>query len=359
MTANPYKLLAERLDALPNGFPLTDDGAELRLLAKLFTPEEAALAARLRLTLETPTQIAARLGGDPDALSKQLKAMARRGLIGAERAEGGLGFRLMPFIVGIYEMQFSTLDAELARLFEDYYRQAFGKALTAQPPVHRVIPVNETVQMGIEVQPFESAAEIVANAKAWGVLDCICRKQKALIGEPCPHPIDVCMAMSQTPDWFASIPTMRALTRDEAMATLRRAAEAGLVHTVSNKQQGLWYICNCCTCSCGILRGMADLGMANVVARPAFVNRVNEERCIGCELCVERCQFDALMMDEKVARVNETRCVGCGVCVLACDQDAMHLVRRPADQVLPPPLTEADWRAERAAARGVKLDAVM
>ena len=49
MTNNdPYKLLAERLDALPNGFPPTDDGTELRLLALIFTPEEAALAAQLR-----------------------------------------------------------------------------------------------------------------------------------------------------------------------------------------------------------------------------------------------------------------------------------------------------------------------
>jgi len=154
MSENPYKLLAERLDALPNGFPPTDDGAELRLLAKLFAPEEAALAAQLRLKPETPAQIAARIGGDPGALRKTLKEMALRGLIGAERAEGGLGYRLMPFVVGIYEMQFSTLDAELARLFEDYYRQAFGKALSMRPPVHRVISVGESVRMDMEVQPF-------------------------------------------------------------------------------------------------------------------------------------------------------------------------------------------------------------
>jgi len=44
MSKNPYKRLAERLNALPNGFPPTEDGAELRLLEKLYTPEEAALA---------------------------------------------------------------------------------------------------------------------------------------------------------------------------------------------------------------------------------------------------------------------------------------------------------------------------
>jgi ferredoxin len=191
------------------------------------------------------------------------------------------------------------------------------------------------------------------------VLDCICRKQKALVGEPCEHPLDVCMAMSQVPDAFAASPMIRALTRDEALATLRRAAEAGLVHSVSNNQEGLWYICNCCTCSCAILRGMVDLGMANVVARSAFVNQVDDAACIGCEWCLPKCQFNALAMDDQIARVNEARCVGCGVCVLACEQGALHLARRAADQVLPPPRTENDWRAERAAARGIKLDAVM
>ena len=33
-----YRTLAQRLDSLPNGFPPTEDGVELRLLAHLFTP---------------------------------------------------------------------------------------------------------------------------------------------------------------------------------------------------------------------------------------------------------------------------------------------------------------------------------
>jgi ferredoxin len=355
---DPYEPLAERLDALPQGFPSTEDGAELRLLVKLFVPEEAALAAQLRLTLETPSQLAVRIGGDPKALRKRLKAMPRRGLVAAGRAEGGMGYGLLPFVVGIYEMQFDVIDAELARLFEDYYRQALGQALTMEPPLHRVVPVGESVRVDMEVRPFESAAGIVADAQAWGVLDCICRRQKALIGEPCEHPLDVCMAMSQVPGAFDRSPDVRALTQEEAMATLRRAADAGLVHSVSNTQQGVWYICNCCTCFCGVLRGMADLGMANVIARSAFVNRVDEALCVGCGLCVDRCQFDALWLDS-LLQVDEMRCVGCGVCVQTCPEGALGLLRRPDEKVLPPPVTEADWRAERAAWRGLSLDEVL
>jgi ferredoxin len=358
MKENPYRRLATRLDALPHGFPPTEDGAELRLLAKLFTPEEADLAAQLRLTRETPAQIAARVGGEPRALRKQLKEMARRGLIAAGRAEGGLGYGLMPFVVGIYEMQFDAIDAELAHLFEEYYRQAFGRALAMQPPVHRVVPIGESVRVDVAVEPFESATKIVDQARAWGVVDCICRQQKALIGEPCDHPLDVCMVLSEVEGAFDGSPAIRALSHGEAQATLRRAAEAGLVHSVSNNQRGLWYICNCCTCSCGVLRGMADLGMANVVARSAFICRADEALCAACGLCVESCQFDALSLGG-VACVDEVRCVGCGVCVLACPEGALSLARRPAEEVLPPPITEADWRAERAAARGLSLDEVL
>ena len=358
MNNSPYKRLAERLDALPNGFPSTEEGVELRLLAKIFTPEEAEIASQLRLTQETPEQIADRIGGDPVELSKRLKGMARKGLITAGRTREGLGFGLMPFVVGIYEMQVGNLDAELARLFEDYYTKVFGQVLSMKPSYHRVIPVNETVRMDMEVRPFESAAEIVNEAKAWGVLDCICRKQKELIGDPCDHPVDVCMTFSQSPGAFDNNPVITAVSREESMATLQRAADAGLVHTVSNKQQGMTYICNCCTCSCGILRGIADLGIANAIARSSFINQVDEELCVACELCIEHCQFDALSLDD-VVRVDRMRCVGCGVCVPFCPEDALSLVRRPAEEIEPIPASIEDWMSERAAERGLNLEEIL
>ena len=44
MSEPVYRSLAQTLHSLPNGFPPTETGVELRLLAKIFTPEEAALA---------------------------------------------------------------------------------------------------------------------------------------------------------------------------------------------------------------------------------------------------------------------------------------------------------------------------
>ncbi|CAG1011520.1 hypothetical protein ANAEL_04200 [Anaerolineales bacterium] len=348
-----YKHLAERLNSLPNGFPPTNDGRELKLLAKIFTPEQAELAAQLSSEFETAEEIAARTGKNASELRNQLKAMSRSGLIEAGKKDGKLGFKSMPFVVGIYEAQIGKMDAELAQLFEDYFHGSFGEILNVKPQLHRVIPINETIRNSMEVRPFESAAEIVDAMNSWGVQDCICRKQKALIGQGCEHPVDVCMVFHPKPNAFDGNSVIHALTHDEAMATLHRAAQAGLVHSVSNSQEGLYYICNCCTCSCGILRGMAELGIANVVAASAFVNQVDETLCGGCENCVETCSFDALTMDGALVKVNAVRCVGCGVCVLNCPSEALGLVRRPEEEVMRVPATHEDWGSLRATERGL------
>jgi electron transport complex protein RnfB len=358
--ANAYQRLAERLNEIPNGFPPTPDGVELRILAKIFTPEEAELASKLRLTLETPEEVAARLGDDPGVLRAKLKAMFRKGLIRRDKKGTEVGFGLMPFAVGIYEMQLTKIDGEFARLFEDYYRQAFGALLNFDPPIHRVIPVGASVRMDMEVRPFESAADILADAQSWAVLDCICRKQKALLGQPCEHPLDVCLTFRKKPGAFDHAEGMRAISLSEAMDILRRANEAGLVHTVSNNQKGLWYLCNCCTCSCAILRGMADLGIANVVARSSFVNQVETERCAGCELCLPVCQFKALSLNgQRVAQVDRRKCVGCGVCASSCPEGALALVLRPQEEIEEPPLTIAEWMAARAVSRGLDISQVL
>ncbi|MCJ7625647.1 MAG: hypothetical protein MUO76_19315, partial [Anaerolineaceae bacterium] len=140
MNKSPYKLLAERLDALPNGYPPTESGVELKILQKLFTPEEAFLASQLRIPFETPFEIIERTGLESRETFGLLKTMVRKGLIKMGRVDGRLGFAIMPFAVGIYEMQVGRIDEEFARLFEDYFTDAFHGIIGIQPQVHRVIP---------------------------------------------------------------------------------------------------------------------------------------------------------------------------------------------------------------------------
>ena len=74
-----YQKLANVLDTLPNGFPATDSGVEIRLLKKIFRPRDAALFCDLRLAFETAQQIAERTGRPLEGLEDHLTEMRQRG----------------------------------------------------------------------------------------------------------------------------------------------------------------------------------------------------------------------------------------------------------------------------------------
>jgi len=360
MTKEIYRQLAQHLNEIPNGFPPTESGIELKLLAKIFTPEEAALAAVMRLTYEPAVDIAARAGVELGPARRLLKQMVRKGQILVYKKDKQLVFRLMPFAVGFYEEQLPRMDEELARLVEQYFQETQGVGLIGEaPPIHRVIPVAEAIPFDLELFTHERATELIENAKAWGVRDCICRVQQKLVGKGCDHPVQNCLSFAPFEGAFDGSHVSRAITKEEALDILNRAAEAGLVHSTGNYRDGHNYICNCCTCCCGVLRGVAEYGLPTAVAHSDFIAVVDPDTCIGCGDCIERCQFDALSIPEAVCVVEQARCVGCGVCTITCPSDALHLERRPEGETPLTPDNLRDWMAQRAKARGISLDSVL
>jgi electron transport complex protein RnfB len=359
MSENVYKKLARRLDAIPNGFPETESGIELKLLAKIYTPEEAALASEMRLTRESAGQIARRAGRDPAEATVILEEMVRRGLIHAKGEGKQRKFGLMPFIVGVYEEQLGRMDAEFARLFEEYHQAFAGGVLSHSPSIHKVIPVEKSIPVEVQVFPYEQASALLNNAKSFGVQKCICRVQKALVGEPCKYPVEVCMVFAPTEGAFEDNPDIRVITKEEALQILRETEEAGLIHSSSNVREGHYYICNCCTCCCAIMRGVSRLGIENSVAKSDFYATVDPEMCTGCETCVERCQFSAPSLRDNISHVDQKRCVGCGLCVMTCPSGAMTLKRKPEDQISPTPRNIKEWAMERAENRGISLEEIL
>jgi len=368
MSEDIYRKLAQQLDAIPNGFPATESGAELRLLAKIFTPEEAALASVMHMTREPATDIGARAGADPDAAYRTLKRMVRKGLIRVKKDEGQLTFGLMPFVVGFYEEQLPRMDAELATLFEQYYQETQGGGITRDAPaIHRVIPVEEAIPFDLEIFPYERASELLEGAKSWGVRDCICRVQQRLVGKGCDHPVENCLLFAPVESAFDHSQVTRAITKEEALRILHEAEESGLVHSTGNYRDRHSYICNCCTCCCGILRGVVEFGIPTAVACSDFHAVVDADLCAGCGDCIERCQFGALALLEDVpstgsgyrCEVDYARCVGCGLCATVCPTDALHLERRPEGEASPLPADNKEWMARRAQERGISISDVL
>jgi len=343
MNKEVYKKLALKLDDLPNRFMATESGIELRLLEKIFTPEEAELAAEMFFVKESASIIASRANLPEKQARQILKNMVRKRVIKFSKGDQELVYGLMPFVVGFYEELLPRLDQELAEIFEQYFQETRGEITGKGLSVHRVIPVEESVDFELEIFPYEKASDLLEKAKSWGVRDCICRVQKKLIGDPCDHPLENCLVFAPIEGAFDKSDVDRAITKEEALKILYEAEEAGLVHTTGNYQGPNYYICNCCTCSCGILRAVVEFNKPSAITKSDFLVVIDEDLCVACGDCIERCQFDALELGDLVCEVDPGSCVGCGLCVPACQDEAMVLIRRPVGEVLPPPENIKTW----------------
>lgn len=51
--------------------------------------------------------------------------------------------------------------------------------------------------------------------------------------------------------------------------------------------------------------------------------KVIEDKCTGCESCVESCPAEAIAMKDGKAVVDADACVDCGVCVDECPVEAI------------------------------------
>jgi len=341
-----YENLAEALDKLPNGFPRTPSRVEIRVLKKIFSPEEASLASQMGRSKETADVVALRAGLAPEDAGAKLLKMAGKGLLWTYEEEGKRVFRLAPFVVGIYES--SDMDHELAHLVEEYLSNGGAEGIMRpQPAIHRVVPAQKAVKSEW-ILPYDDVKAILLRSKSFVLRDCICREQQRLVGHECGFPLRTCLSFSES----ERPPHELTISKDEALAFLDKAEELGLVHTVSNVMRGIGYVCNCCGCCCGLLRGITDWGIENSVASSNYLARIDPDECVGCGVCEDRCQVGAIETEDGVPTIDPSKCIGCGLCVTGCPNGAARLEKKPEADIVPPPADFGTWEQERLRGRG-------
>src|ERR1039457_7657369 len=109
-----YRRLQQHLDRMPVGFPATQSGVEIRILQRLFTPEEAEIALELSAIPEPAAIIHRRFGSriSLEELRRKLEHMADKGIVLSFPAAGEMRFGKLIFAIGMYEGQIKTLTPE-------------------------------------------------------------------------------------------------------------------------------------------------------------------------------------------------------------------------------------------------------
>ena len=357
-----YERLAKKLDKLPQGFPATESGVELDILRKVFSPEDAETALLLKPMPETVDRIAKRLGRPVDEMRSTLDGMASRGQIGSFKMNGKRKYALMPFVVGIFEFQLARMDRELAELCDAYFPHLAETLGGMKPGLARVVPVHKQIDSRTTVLAFEDTRKMIQDAQSFRVMDCICRTEKALQDKPCSHTLEVCLAFSKEENAYeGGTPVYgRTITKDEALEVLETAEKEGLVHCTYNFEHDQMFVCNCCSCCCGLMKLLTEYDTPYGLVRSNWEAVIDEELCETCGVCAnERCPVEAIEeTDVGDYLVIGDRCIGCGVCVVSCPTEAMNLVPRPESDHTTPPRDIIDWSVQRTANRSGPIKAM-
>ena len=72
---------------------------------------------------------------------------------------------------------------------------------------------------------------------------------------------------------------------------------------------------------------------------PVFID---EEKCIGCSLCVKDCPDSCLYLEDNKAHVLDSGCIECGHCFAICPQGAVRMTNYDCPDEAVVPMTEID-----------------
>lgn len=392
---NAHERLRRKLDLFPAGMPDCPETAEL--LRLLFSEDDAALAARVPnfpITQPAP-RIAARAGVPAEDAARGLRDMADRGLILEYIILGTPRYALMPAMPGFIEMQFiepAAMDGAARRRAGELWHQAmrgdYGREVFDFPTSSmRVIPVNKTIGARQTVYSFEEAEKVLRASGRISLAQCACRSSSA---HPCDGPRDTCLMLNAGSDYVGGrMGLARRITFKQALDTLERGAQAGLVHMTTNNRPPVQVLCSCCACCCTGLISVTRLGRpAAGIASNFRASPRPGAACAACGACEKICPTGAISAPRKPAprkrpradsnpaaaqgkqkaaassarttaplpippadaqnhdsgvvdAVDAARCLGCGLCVRACPHNALALLRKSRNA--PAPTTAHLW----------------
>jgi NAD-dependent dihydropyrimidine dehydrogenase PreA subunit/DNA-binding transcriptional ArsR family regulator len=340
---------------------LPDSEHLMPLIRAHYSAEEAALLTGMPFSGKTVEELAAKKGLDPAELGPKLKELSRKGMVYESVKGDSVRYRLN-------DSMFAMLRANLwpgrtddktkatAPLINKYYLDGWGDQWDqTHPKGLRAIPIDQTIKDTRETMAFEDVVQVVEDREYYTVTTCPCRHRHNLDPDmpDCNHPDEVCLHFDELGRYVVENGMGREITKEETLEILRKSADSGLVHGLSNWQDKPDTICNCCSCCCLMLETYHKLGHDRSLEASNYIVEVDASTCKGCALCVKRCPMDALQLRVsaeaknkvgKVAVLEPDACIGCGVCAHKCPGDSLTLVRK--DEITEPPETSREW-AER------------
>ena len=344
-----YAVLAERL-----GYA---SSARLRLILEyLMTPEQAQIAAALPGSV---AEVAQRTGFAEERVKTELDALFAKGVTFPKDFDKREYFRFAREIMQLHDATMATQQLNVLedrKLFELWYNfcinewyPGWGNTMAQMPqPMMRVVPAYQAIKNLSGVLPCEDFRQLLKEQELIAVVPCSCRYCTTAVGKHCKHTLEErrwhCLQFGRGAEYAIKRGSGKKLSLDDALELMNEIEKDGLIHMWGNiaLMTGIPTSCQCCRDCCEVAVPLAGVNasIGKAWAKSRYQAAVNLASCTGCQVCVDRCQFDAIDMvkpegsKKYKAAIDPDKCWGCGVCVVACEPEALSLVLvRPAEHI--------------------------
>ncbi len=343
MENTPYTNLWNKLDENFMTAPKDSEGnpqpSFLKFLALVYSTEEAELLQHMKRPGQfvTTQELAGITKKSLDYVVKTIEGIHKRNsLIGMGNF---YSLPFMPILLNNHQFypEVKPDDLEAAELYQDFFiKDKFYKYYEGSEkgtPVFRTIPVDKAIEAEQKILSAEEAHDFILNhaPEEMALVPCPCRTRTEKMGiRECKdnNPVASCIMMGPTALHFEMQGLGKRVTREQAVEYFDKMQKLGLVGETDNSLSDSSIICLCCGCCCSQLRGRTRWDNMSALLPSNFIPQAGED-CLSCRMCVDRCFFDALTIDEESERaiVDPEKCIGCGVCTLTCSQDTLKLIR--------------------------------
>ena len=294
-------------------YKITPDCAEYRMFEKWITDEQ--ITVMLALTDMKPAFvpiIARKAGLSVKRTREVLHEIYDIGLVvQVVVPKVGLEIYLLPpYTPGIFEFllineKFCLKHPEIAYAFHQHATDSQIEHAPNTPMgagIMRVIPIESAIPAGTEMIDNERVSKYLEdNEGHLSITPCQCRRVRKLMNEGSGDMDEgLCIFMGHVGDMFNRSGKGRPCSVEEAKALVQKCEERGCVHQITTLHQGETFaICNCMPESCLAL-GVSQYFNTPGTSRSNYVAQIDQEKCVACGQCTDRCANNAIQMGQKL-----------------------------------------------------------